>query len=126
MTDEDIYTIEIPSLQGCISQGNGIDHSMKMAAEAASVWILAALEKGCPIPKPRETTREDLQYFKDAAIKTIEIDIESFAKKHAKQVTVKTIEIPTWLNTLADQTQINLPEALQATILQHAHPPPLH
>jgi predicted RNase H-like HicB family nuclease len=118
LSGEDTYTIEIQSLQGCGSQANGIDHSIKMAAEAASVWVLSALEKGQPIPESKKTTEEDMRHFKDPIVRTVEIDIESFARMHAKEITVKTIEIPTWLNTIADQAQMDLPEALQSTIIQ--------
>ena len=118
LTGENTYTTEIPSLQGCISQGTGIDHSTEMIIEAASLWLLDELEEGNPIPKARKTTKEDLSIFKDPIVRTIEIDIEQFAKKHAKQTTTRAIEIPTWLNTLADQAHINLPDTVQTAIMQ--------
>jgi predicted RNase H-like HicB family nuclease len=119
LTGENTYTIEIPSIQGCVSQGIGLDDSIEMAKEAASLSILAMLELDQPIPKPRKTTEDDLQYFENPIVKTIEVDINSFAKKHASKNTIVTsFEIPIWLNTLAKQRQINFPEALQSAIIQ--------
>jgi predicted RNase H-like HicB family nuclease len=118
-SDEGGYTVEVPSLQGCISEGDDLDHSVKMAIDAASVWILDELESGRPIPEPRETTKDDLSHFNNPIVKTIEVDIGSFAKKHATQETiVRSFEIPIWLNTLAEQKRLNLPETIQAAIIQ--------
>jgi predicted RNase H-like HicB family nuclease len=116
-SSENKYTIEVPSLQGCISQGDNLNHSIEMAIEAASIWILDELEEGNPIPRARKTTDDDLRHFENPIVKTIEIDIEAFARKHSSQVMVRSFEIPVWLNTLADQNQINLPKAVEAAII---------
>jgi hypothetical protein len=90
-----------------------------MITEAASIWILDELESGRPIPEPRKTTKDDLSHFDNPIVKTIEVDIKSFAEKHASQETVvKSFEIPIWLNTLAEQNRLNLPETLQTAIIQ--------
>jgi predicted RNase H-like HicB family nuclease len=112
------YTVEVPSLQGCISEGNCLDHSIEMAIEAASIWILDELEDGNPIPKARATTKDDMSHFDNPIVKTIEVDIESFAKKHASQVVVRSFEIPVWLDTLAGQNKIDLTKALETAIIQ--------
>jgi predicted RNase H-like HicB family nuclease len=114
------YTIEVPSLQGCISEGNSLDHSIEMAIEAASIWILDELEDGSPIPKARATTKNDLSHFDNPIVRTIEVDIESFARKHASQVVVRSFEIPAWLDTLAGQNQIDLTKAIETAIIQSA------
>ncbi|MCL1894624.1 MAG: hypothetical protein FWG02_10425 [Holophagaceae bacterium] len=44
-----------------------------------------------------------------------------FSKLH-RFLTKRIIEIPTWLNTLADQTHINLPDTLQTAIIRSVIP----
>jgi hypothetical protein len=60
-----------------------------------------------------------MSHFDNPIVKTIEVDINSFAKKHAsKETAVTSFEIPIRLNTLAEQRQVNFPEALQSAIFQ--------
>jgi len=113
------YSMEVPSLPGCISQGDNLQHSIEMITEAASIWILDELESGRPIPKPRATTEDDLRHFDNPIVRTIEVDIDSFAKKHASpEMVVRSFEIPIWLDTIAAQNHLNLPETLQTAIMQ--------
>lgn len=49
--DEDgAWIAEIPSLPGCISEGETRDEALRNVAEAAQVWIEGMKELGQPIP----------------------------------------------------------------------------
>lgn len=45
------YTVIVPDLPGCISEGDSLDEALTMAADAASGWALDELEEGKPIPQ---------------------------------------------------------------------------
>ncbi|MBC7869453.1 MAG: type II toxin-antitoxin system HicB family antitoxin [Chitinophagaceae bacterium] len=52
--DEDgIYTIEVPSLPGCISEGSTIDEAIANIKEAIELYIDVLKEDGKPIPEDR-------------------------------------------------------------------------
>lgn len=40
------YTVTIPDLPGCVTEGNSLLHAIEMGIEAASGWILGELEEG--------------------------------------------------------------------------------
>lgn len=49
--DEDgVWIAEVPSLPGCVSQGDTKDEALSNAAEAAELWIESARELGMQIP----------------------------------------------------------------------------
>ena len=54
------YTVECPSLPGCISEGDTVDEALNNIAEAMGLWLVVALEKGEGIPEvwPKEQLRQ--------------------------------------------------------------------
>ena len=45
-TKDEGYTVEIPDLPGCVSEGDSLADAINMATDAASGWILDELEDG--------------------------------------------------------------------------------
>ena len=43
------YTVVVPDLPGCVSEGNTLDEAILRATDAAAGWILAELGDGKPI-----------------------------------------------------------------------------
>lgn len=48
--DEPGYTVEVPSLPGCITEGDTIEDALVHAREAIIVYIESLTERGLPIP----------------------------------------------------------------------------
>lgn len=44
------YTVTVPSLPGCVTYGNNIDHAMEMAKEAIEGYIEVLKEQGEEVP----------------------------------------------------------------------------
>ncbi len=44
------YTVEVPSLPGCISQGDTVEEALANIQEAIELWIEDAEAHGEPIP----------------------------------------------------------------------------
>jgi len=44
------YTATVPSLPGCITYGNNIDHAIEMAKEAIEGYLILLKEQGEEIP----------------------------------------------------------------------------
>lgn len=44
------YTVTVPSLSGCVTHGNNIDHAIEMAKEAIEGYIEILKEQGEDIP----------------------------------------------------------------------------
>lgn len=48
------YTIRVPDLPGCMSEGADPNEAVRMIEESKRVWIEAALESGCAVADPSE------------------------------------------------------------------------
>jgi predicted RNase H-like HicB family nuclease len=48
--DGDGYTVTVPALPGCITQGRTLDEALAMARDAITLFIEVLRERGEPIP----------------------------------------------------------------------------
>ena len=48
------YTVEIPDLPGCVSEGSDLAEAILMGTDAASGWILDEWESGNAVPPPSD------------------------------------------------------------------------
>jgi predicted RNase H-like HicB family nuclease len=49
--EEGGYSVTVPSLPGCVTQGDTLEEAIAMARDAISVWITVAEKHGEPIPE---------------------------------------------------------------------------
>ena len=54
------YTANIPSLPGCITYGDNIDHAIEMAKEAIEGYLVVLKEQGDEIPDDSNTLEYSL------------------------------------------------------------------
>lgn len=114
------YTVKIPDLLGCVTEGKDLVEAIEMGVDAASGWILSELEKGNDIPKP--SLREDIKLEdKNSFINILILDIDSYAEKYSTKAVRKNITIPAWLNTYAEKNNINFSKVLQDSLLKIAN-----
>jgi antitoxin HicB len=52
--EEGGYTVTVPALPGCITQGNTIDEAIAMAKDAIRLHIESLLAEGQPVPQEDE------------------------------------------------------------------------
>ena len=45
------FTVEVPDLPGCVSEGDTLAEAILMGTDAASGWVLDELEDGKPAPE---------------------------------------------------------------------------
>jgi predicted RNase H-like HicB family nuclease len=58
---EGVYTALVPSLPGCITWGDSVEHALEMAKEAIEGYIAVLKEEGEPVPDDNETLEYSLQ-----------------------------------------------------------------
>jgi len=58
---EGTYTVMVPSLPGCITWGESVEHAIDMAKEAIGAYVEVLKEEGEPIPDDSETFEYSLQ-----------------------------------------------------------------
>ena len=110
------YTVEVPDLPGCVTEGDSLADAILMAIDAASGWVLDELEDGKPAPaaSPLEKIVPDEGGF----VSMIALDMDSYAEKYGSKAVRKNLTIPAWLNTFAEQSHINFSQVLQEALTE--------
>ena len=112
------YTVVVPDLPGCVTEGKDLADAIDMAIDAASLWILTTLEDGDMAPKPTlDTSKIDLEY-PDGFVNYIMLDIDEYAEKYGNKAVRKNLTIPAWLNSIAENQHVNFSETLQAALME--------
>ena len=111
------YSVEVPDLQGCYTQGDTLEEALEMAQDAALGWILTSIEDDEEIPQASNI--DDIKLKNKAGFKTLLLlDIDQYTQKFgSKQSIKKTLTIPSWLNKRAEKVGINFSQTLQEALL---------
>ena len=114
------YTVVVPDLSGCVTEGQDLLDAIEMGVDAASGWILGELEEGNNIPTPT-LRKEDIKLEEaDSFISMLVLDIDAYAEKYGEKTVRKNISIPAWLNTYGEKNNINFSRVLQEALLKKA------
>ena len=114
--EDDGYTVMVPDLKGCVSEGSDLSEALDMIVDAASGWVLGELEEGHAIPEASNFF--DIQLDKENSFKSvISLDIDSYAEKYGRKAVRKNITIPAWLNTFGEKNHINFSKVLQDALI---------
>lgn len=128
------YSVFVPDLTKALSTnastcGSTLEEAMQMAEDLIAGLILDEIEAGKKLPKASkiedvsfeelEATleMEDWEYV--SKFKTyVVVDIGIFAEKYGKELIKKTVNIPKWINTKAEEQKINFSKTLEEALLQ--------
>ena len=117
--DDGSYTVTVPDLPGCVTEGSNLAEAIDMAVDAASGWILGELEEGNSIPSA--TPFFDVQLDDPNCFKSVlSLDMNAYAEKYSTKTVRKNITIPAWLNTYGEKNNINFSKVLQDALLKQA------
>lgn len=108
------YTVEVPDLPGCVSEGSTLADAILMATDAASGWVLDELEDGRPAPPT--SPFEKIVPEAGGHVTMLVLDMDSYAEKYGAKAVRKNLTIPAWLNTFAEANHINFSQVLQDSL----------
>lgn len=109
------FTVIVPDLPGCVSEGDSLIHAIEHGTDAASGWILDELEEGNDIPTP--SNQKDIVLEDDSFISLLVLDMDSYSEKYGSKTVRKNITIPAWLNTYGKTHNVNFSKVLQESLL---------
>lgn len=112
--DDGSYTVLIPSLPGCITEGKSLSNAIFMAEDAISMWLWDAENTKAPIPAPLVPPQVEAPEF----VNFIAADTDEYRRKHDNRAVRKTLSIPSWLNAQAEQAGVNFSQVLQDGLKQ--------
>ena len=105
------YTVEIPDLPGCVTEGGDLAEAILMAQDAASGWVLDELERGASAPAASDI-RSVHPEESSAFVSLLTLDMDAYAEKYGSKAVRKNLTIPAWLNTYAERENINFSKVL--------------
>lgn len=110
------YTVTVPDLPGCVSEGASIPEALLMGTDAASGWVLDELEDGKPAPV--SSTLEDAasEAPEDSIVSYLVLDMDSYAERYGKKAVRKNITIPAYMNAYIEDNGLSLSEITQNAI----------
>ncbi len=112
------YTVVVPDLPGCVSEGNSLQNAIDMGTDAACGWVLDELEDGNSIPPSSSAT--DFHPDEESFVSLLVLDMDSYADKYGSKTIRKNITLPAWLNTYGESHNINFSKVLQDALLNMA------
>lgn len=115
--DEDgSFTVIVPDLKGCVTEGKDFAEALEMAIDAASGWVLSSLEDGEEVPKASNQKDIRADEYENGFVNLIVLDMDSYAEKYGDKAVRKNCTIPAWLNTRAEAAHINFSAVLQEAL----------
>lgn len=111
------YSVEVPDLKGCITQGDTLEEALQMAEDAALGWLLTSVEDGDELPSPSNI--QDIKLDgKGSFVSLLLLDLTAYTQKYGARKSVKkTLTIPMWLNERAEKCGINFSKTLQDALI---------
>ncbi len=115
--DDGSYTITFPDLPGCITEGKDMANALFMAQDALEVWLADSEDQKDSIPVPGATPQVADPEF----VNLVMADTTAWRKKYDSRAVKKTLSIPNWLNTLAEEAGVNFSQILQDALKERLH-----
>ena len=79
--EQEGYTVVVPDLPGCVTQGSSLLDAIGMAVDAASGWILDEMEDGNPIPPASRIEDACADDRPGGFVNLIVLDMDAYAEK---------------------------------------------
>ena len=113
-TNEDnSYWVEFIDLKGCFSDGSTLAEAMENAKEAMGLFLEDLSEY------PECTTDfSNIKLDSNQIISFVSINMEEHKKKYETKSVKKTLSIPAWLNTMAENENVNFSQLLQSALIE--------
>lgn len=108
------YTVEVPDLPGCVSEGSNLAEAILMATDAASGWVLDELEDGKEAPLASQLS--DLTPEDNGIVNLLVLDMDAYAERYGEKSVRKNITIPAYMNSFVEEHGLSLSRIAQDAI----------
>ncbi len=111
------YSVTFPDLPGCCTEGDTLEQAIEMARDALGLYLYSLEEDKDPIPAPSKPG--EIKTGPGQFITLIDIDMLAYRQKYDKRAVKKTLTIPAWLNTIAENHNVNFSQILKNALIEH-------
>ena len=109
--EDGLYNVTFPDLPNCYTCGDDLADALFMAEDALGGWLSRAEENGVEIPAA--SSDKSIVHGENATVTLVLADTDAYRRAHAEKAVKKTLTIPQWLNTAAENRHINFSQVLQ-------------
>lgn len=114
--EDGLYNVSFPDLPGCYTCGDDLADAMHMAEDALGGYLSRAEEKGEEIPAA--SSMDAVERPQSGFVTLILTDTDAYRRVHSSRAVKKTLTIPEWLNTAAEERSVNFSQVLQEALKQ--------
>lgn len=114
--EEGGYSVFFPDIEGCFTQGESLEEAVDMAEDALNLVLWDMEERKETIPAP--STVKNIKLERDEWVVFVKADTLAYRKLHDTKAVKKTLSIPAWLNTLAQEHNVNFSNVLQNALMK--------
>lgn len=116
-TKEEVgFSVSFPDLPGCFTEGDTIEEAYKMSVSA--IGLYAQNEDG-DFDFPKASAPDEITLDNNEFLVLIEFDLVEYLKNTSDRAVKKTLTIPSWLNELAEQNNVNFSNVLQNALKEY-------
>lgn len=112
------YTVEVPDLPGCVTEGSNLIEAIDMGVDAASGWILGEIEGGNEFPAA--SSLEALDVPEGSFSNLLVLDMNAYAEQYGNKAVRRNITIPAWLDTYVQKNNLSLSKVVQDSLIELA------
>lgn len=113
--EEGGFWITFPDFPECMTQGDDMEESYKMAVDALGLCLTDMERNHTPFPVPSSPDKIALE--SDTFLVLIEFDMLAYKKRTNSAAVKKTLTIPQWLNEEALALNVNFSQVLQEALV---------
>ena len=115
ITQEDgAYSVTFPDIKNCFTDGADLCEAVENAKDVLDLMLMTMEDAKEKIPQPSNAA--DLERGADAIVTLVGADTTEYRKQYGNYAVKKTLSIPAWMNTLAEQKGVNFSSLLQKAL----------
>lgn len=104
------YSVSVPDIDGCFTQGDTMDEALEMVQEAIGLMLEDCEE--LPVPSDSKNIPIEGEDF----LVVVPFDRMAYKRRHDSRAVKKTLSIPAWLNEAAENAHVNFSRVLQEAL----------
>ena len=121
------YSVIFPDLNYLATQGDTLEDAVAMDVDCLAGYLYTAKTDNEKFPKASKLSDINIDRlsdelditgtYTDAFTNMVSVDVKAYAKEHFDKSVRKTLTIPAWLNTAAQEEGINFSKTLQEALM---------
>ena len=110
------FSVRFPDFTGCYTEGDTLEEAYKMSESA--IGLYAQNDNGS-FNFPNASTPDSIELSEGEFLVLVKFNLVEYIKNTSDKAVKKTLTIPSWLNNLAEQNNVNFSNVLQNALKEY-------